>query len=108
MPGGNHGQDIREYEITSKRMVIAGERLDNDQRLITGIPGRLKGINEKEELSLKSKTERKPERIWILHMHFILLNGVSNRDASSKHSHCGVRLGIYSFHSDKCPQDSSE
>jgi circadian clock protein KaiC len=42
MRGGDHSQDIREYQITSKGMVIAGERLKNYQRLITGVPERLK------------------------------------------------------------------
>jgi circadian clock protein KaiC len=60
MRGGNHSQDIREYEITSKGMVIAGERLKNYQRLITGIPERLNRSNEKEaELPRKSKAKSK-------------------------------------------------
>jgi circadian clock protein KaiC len=37
--GGAHSQDIREYEITSKGVVI-GERLTDYDRLITGIPNR--------------------------------------------------------------------
>jgi circadian clock protein KaiC len=40
MRGGNHAKDIREYEITSKGLVILGERLTNYQGLITGIPER--------------------------------------------------------------------
>lgn len=38
MRGGNHAKDIREYEITSKGVVILGKRLENYQGLITGIP----------------------------------------------------------------------
>jgi len=33
--GGNHSKDIREYEITSKGVVIIGERLTDYQGLIT-------------------------------------------------------------------------
>lgn len=39
MRGGNHSKEIREYEITSKGIVI-GKRLQGYQRLITGIPER--------------------------------------------------------------------
>lgn len=49
MRGGNHSQDVREYEITSKGMVIASERLKDYQRLITGIPERVNRSGEKEE-----------------------------------------------------------
>ena len=38
MRGGNHAKDIREYEITSKGVVILGKRLPNYQGLISGIP----------------------------------------------------------------------
>jgi circadian clock protein KaiC len=38
MRGGNHAKDIREYEITSKGVVILGNRLTNYQGLISGIP----------------------------------------------------------------------
>ena len=38
MRGGNHAKDIREYEITSKGVVILGKRLTNYQALISGIP----------------------------------------------------------------------
>jgi circadian clock protein KaiC len=37
MRGGAHSRDIREYEITS-RGVIVGERLTGYDHLITGIP----------------------------------------------------------------------
>ena len=58
MRGGNHSPDIREYEITSKGMVIAAERLRDYQRLITGIPERLNRSGEKEEvLPRKSKAK---------------------------------------------------
>ncbi len=40
MRGGNHAKDIREYEITSKGVVILGKRLTNYQGLISGIPVR--------------------------------------------------------------------
>jgi circadian clock protein KaiC len=40
MRGGNHAKDIREYEITSKGVVILGERLTNYQALISGLPER--------------------------------------------------------------------
>jgi circadian clock protein KaiC len=41
MRGGNHSKDIREYEITSKGVVIMGDRLTEYQGLITGIPEHL-------------------------------------------------------------------
>ena len=59
MRGGNHSQDIREYEITDQGMIIAGERLKNYQRLITGIPERVNRSGEKEELPLKSEAKSK-------------------------------------------------
>jgi circadian clock protein KaiC len=61
MRGGSHSQDIREYEITSKGMVIAGERLKDYQHLITGIPERLNRSGKKEEvLPGKPKAKSKP------------------------------------------------
>jgi circadian clock protein KaiC len=48
MRGGDHSRDVREYEITSKGMVIADERLKNYERLITGIPERLLPLGNKE------------------------------------------------------------
>ena len=59
MRGGNHSQDIREYDITDQGMIIAGERLKNYQRLITGIPERVNRSGEKEELPLKSEAKSK-------------------------------------------------
>jgi circadian clock protein KaiC len=38
MRGGNHAKDIREYEITSKGVVILGRRLTEYQGLISGVP----------------------------------------------------------------------
>src|ERR1035438_7892167 len=38
MRGGNHAKEIREYEITSKGVVILGKRMANFQSLISGIP----------------------------------------------------------------------
>ena len=38
MRGGNHAKDIREYEITSKGIVILDTRLTNYQGLISGLP----------------------------------------------------------------------
>jgi circadian clock protein KaiC len=38
MRGGNHAKDIREYEITSKGVVVLGKRLTDYQGLISGLP----------------------------------------------------------------------
>jgi circadian clock protein KaiC len=51
MRGGNHAKDIREYEITSKGVVILGKRLTNFQGLITGIPAYVDRTDLKEEPS---------------------------------------------------------
>jgi circadian clock protein KaiC len=60
MRGGNHSKDIREYEITSKGVVIIGERLTDYQGLITGIPERLsRSGNNDEERSHKPKAKSK-------------------------------------------------
>jgi circadian clock protein KaiC len=48
MRGGNHSQDVREYEITSDGLVIASERLKDYERLISGIPERVSHSGEKE------------------------------------------------------------
>jgi circadian clock protein KaiC len=48
MRGGNHSQDVREYEITSDGLVIASERLKGYERLISGIPERVSQSGEKE------------------------------------------------------------
>jgi circadian clock protein KaiC len=51
MRGGNHAKDIREYEITSKGVVILGNRLTNYQALISGIPVDSAPSGSKEEPS---------------------------------------------------------
>jgi circadian clock protein KaiC len=51
MRGGNHAKDIREYEITSKGVVILGKLLTNYQGLISGIPMRLDRSDPEEESS---------------------------------------------------------
>jgi circadian clock protein KaiC len=49
MRGGNHAKDIREYEITSKGVVILGQRLTNYQALISGLPVRSNRSAQDEE-----------------------------------------------------------
>jgi circadian clock protein KaiC len=49
MRGGNHAKDIREYEITSKGVVILGKRLTNFQGLISGVPVHSDRSDLKEE-----------------------------------------------------------
>ena len=51
MRGGNHAKDIREYEITSKGVVILGKRLTNYQGLISGIPKHSDRSDPKEDSS---------------------------------------------------------
>jgi circadian clock protein KaiC len=60
MRGGNHSKNIREYEITSKGMVIMGDPLTDYQGLITGIPEHLNrtGNNEERSHKLKAKSKR--------------------------------------------------
>jgi circadian clock protein KaiC len=52
-------KDIREYEITSKGVVIIGERLTDYQGLITGIPQHLNRSGNNEERSNKLKAKSK-------------------------------------------------
>jgi circadian clock protein KaiC len=59
MRGGNHAKDIREYEITSKGVVILGERLTNYQGLISGIPVHSDRSDSTEEPPLDTGIERK-------------------------------------------------
>jgi circadian clock protein KaiC len=59
MRGGNHAKDIREYEITSKGVVILGERLTNYQGLISGIPMRSAPSGSKEDSSQEPAIGRK-------------------------------------------------
>jgi len=49
MRGGNHAKDIREYEITSKGVVILGNRLTNYEGLISGIPVRSARCTKEEK-----------------------------------------------------------
>jgi circadian clock protein KaiC len=51
MRGGNHAKDIREYEITSKGVVILGKLLTNYQGLISGIPVQTDRSDPEEEPS---------------------------------------------------------
>jgi circadian clock protein KaiC len=55
MRGGNHAKDIREYEITSKGVVILGNRLTNYQGLISGIPVHSERSGPEEEPSQNPK-----------------------------------------------------
>jgi circadian clock protein KaiC len=57
MRGGNHAKDIREYEITSKGVVLIGERLKDYQHLITGIPERLNRSVPQEPAAHKPKAK---------------------------------------------------
>jgi circadian clock protein KaiC len=59
MRGGNHAKDIREYEITSKGVVIVGERLTEYEHLITGIPDRLSRSNFEKEPTRKREGKSK-------------------------------------------------
>lgn len=49
MRGGDHSKDVREYEITSEGGIVIGGRLNDYQRLITGIPERLNRSGWKEK-----------------------------------------------------------
>jgi circadian clock protein KaiC len=62
MRGGNHSKDIREYEITSKGVVIMGDRLTEYQGLITGIPEHLIRSGNHEERSHKPKAKARSNR----------------------------------------------
>jgi circadian clock protein KaiC len=59
MRGGNHSKDIREYEITSKGVVISDERLTDYEGLITGIPEHLNRSGDHEESFHKPKAKTK-------------------------------------------------
>jgi circadian clock protein KaiC len=48
MRGGDHAKEIREYEITSKGVVILEQRLTGYEGLISGLPMRSK-LSAKEE-----------------------------------------------------------
>jgi len=59
MRGGNHAKDIREYEITSKGVVILGKRLTNYQGLISGIPKHSDRSDPQEEPSQEPRVGSK-------------------------------------------------
>jgi len=59
MRGGNHAKDIREYEITSKGVVVLGKRLANYQGLISGIPIRSDRPDSTDEPSQDTGFEHK-------------------------------------------------
>jgi hypothetical protein len=52
-------EDIEEYEITSKGVVIMGDRLTDYQGLITGIPEHLNRSGNHEERLRKPKAKSK-------------------------------------------------
>ena len=56
MRRGAHSRDIREYEITSKGVVL-GERLTGYHRLITGIPSRVDGSSPKKRSPRRQTAE---------------------------------------------------
>ena len=58
MRGGNHAKDIREYEITSKGVVILDQRLTNYQGLISGIPVHLNRSAQEVQSSHDSETNQ--------------------------------------------------
>jgi circadian clock protein KaiC len=60
MRGGNHAKDIREYEITSKGVVILGKRLTDYQGLISGIPVHSDRSAQEEEPSHDSEIKNQP------------------------------------------------
>ena len=49
MRGADHAKEIREYEITSKGVVILDRRLTDYQGLISGIPVRLKRSDQEAD-----------------------------------------------------------
>jgi circadian clock protein KaiC len=59
MRGGNHAKDIREYEITSKGVVILGKRLINFQALISGVPVHSDRSDSTKEPSMDTGSEHK-------------------------------------------------
>jgi circadian clock protein KaiC len=59
MRGGDHSKDIREYEITSKGVVILSGRLTDYQGLITGIPEHLNRTGNHEERAHKARAKIK-------------------------------------------------
>jgi len=59
MRGGNHAKDIREYEITSRGVVILGKRLTEYQGLVSGIPVHSDRPGPKEESSQDTGIEHR-------------------------------------------------
>ncbi len=57
MRGGNHAKDIREYEITSKGVVIVDQRLTGYQGLISGLPVRSNRSAQEERSSHDSENK---------------------------------------------------
>jgi circadian clock protein KaiC len=57
MRGGNHAKDIREYEITSKGVVLLDQRLTNFQGLISGLPVRSNPSAQEVDSSHDSETK---------------------------------------------------
>jgi circadian clock protein KaiC len=57
MRGGNHAKDIREYEITSKGVVLMDQRLTGYQGLISGLPVRSSRSAQEEWSSHDSEIE---------------------------------------------------
>jgi circadian clock protein KaiC len=57
MRGGNHAKDIREYEITSKGVVLMDQRLTGYQGLISGLPVRSSRSAQEERSSHDSEIE---------------------------------------------------
>lgn len=49
MRGGKHSKEIREYEITSKGLVVIGPRLRGYRALTSGLPERLSPMDKPEE-----------------------------------------------------------
>jgi circadian clock protein KaiC len=59
MRGGNHAKDIREYEITSKGVVILGKALTNFQGLISGVPVHSDRTDPQKEPSQEARMGKK-------------------------------------------------
>ncbi len=58
MRGGNHSKDIREYEITSKGVVLLDQRLTNFQGLISGLPVRSNPSGQEVDSSHDPETKK--------------------------------------------------
>jgi len=60
MRGGDHAKEIREYEITSKGVVIVDQRLTDYQSLISGLPVRSNRSAKEEWSSHDSEFKNQP------------------------------------------------